>query len=139
MSFSLSSSQRTDLNVTPLIDVLLVLLIIFMVITPTAPHGLSSQLPQGQAKPNDSASPEPVVVEVSGTDAAPVFRLNRQSVDATALPGQLAVTFQNRPERVVFIRASRDLTFQPVAAVVATARGAGATTIALDDPAKPIT
>jgi biopolymer transport protein ExbD len=126
------------MNVTPLIDVLLVLLIIFMVITPTTPHGLQSQLPQGQPQPTATEAPVPLVVELAGTDAAPTYLLNRQTIAEPKLQQTLTAAFSTRQQRVLFVRAARDLTFQPVAALVATARGAGATTIALDDPSHPL-
>ena len=75
-----SSTPSAEINVTPLIDVLLVLLIIFMVLVPMVPRGLNSSIPQGNAVP--VASPSPLVVRIAaGTaNSGPTYRIEQQDI-----------------------------------------------------------
>jgi len=133
-----SGNSQAEINVTPLIDVLLVLLIIFMVIVPTKPHGLKTQQPQG--KPAEAAIPlPPIIVELFGDSKTPDvhYRVNTQEVAVADLTATLKPLMAARDERTLFVRADRDLTFSPVAGVVAAGKQAGAVTVSLDRLAKP--
>ena len=115
---------------TPLIDVLLVLLIIFMVIVPVVPRGLQSSIPQGHA--DNAKSPSPFIVQIAaGTNSAPTYRIGQQEVGRTGLRPALQQLFATQPDHTLFVEADRALSFQQVAAVVAEARAAGAGQIAL--------
>jgi biopolymer transport protein TolR len=138
MAFSSgSSSTSAEINVTPLIDVLLVLLIIFMVIVPVIPRGLQSSVPQGHTA--DAKLPSPLVVRViAGTSAkGPTYRIGQQEVDRTGLRQTLQKLFATQPDHTLFVEADRALSFQQVATVVAEARVAGAGQIALGPLTKP--
>jgi biopolymer transport protein ExbD len=119
------------INVTPMIDVLLVLLIIFMMIQPVAPSGLNSQIPQ-PSKANDATPPSTVVVEISpGDDSGPVYRINQRVVPRPQVTTELRTIFASRSDRTMFVKGDSALTFRDVAEAVDMGHAAGAETIGL--------
>ncbi len=106
----------SDINVTPMIDILLVLLIIFMAITPVTPHGLEALVPQPPKtntppKENDTA----IVVQIlRGNGNQPAYKINETDVQKADLAGKLQTIFSTRATKVMFVKGDKDLDFAPI-------------------------
>jgi biopolymer transport protein TolR len=115
-----------NLNVTPLIDVLLVLLIIFMIINPPKPFGLGALAPQ----PNKNQKEDPnvlartIVVSITGNAANPQISINQTPVMLSQLGTQLADIFKTRNEHIMFVKGDPSLPFGDVAQIIDIAKGA---------------
>ena len=126
-------AMSSEINVTPMIDVLLVLLIIFMVIVPVVPKGESAQLPRPAKSSGDTGNT--VVLEVlKQNGGATGYRINRQDVPRQDLPGRLASIYANRADRVLFVRGDDGLSFTQVAEAIDIGHAAGADRVGLITP-----
>jgi len=129
MSVGSNGGQKAEINVTPMIDVLLVLIIIFLVITPIASRGLNALVPQ-QAKSDDTPAParHDIVISVAANGQV---SLNQEPMDLATLHSRLLALFKTGASTVVFVRGEKDLPFAEVAQVIDIARGAGVDRIGL--------
>lgn len=126
-----ATGPLNDINMTPLIDVLLVLLIIFMVISPIIPKGLDALVPQpNEDDPEDTppADDRTVVVSVSATGA---ITINRDPSQWETLETDLYDIFKTRAERVMFVRGDPSLDYGEIARVIDIGKGAGVDKIGL--------
>lgn len=136
MAFAVGGSggAKADINVTPLIDVLLVLLIIFMVITPLTPKGLNTLVPQ-PPPPNQPPPPpnqDPTVVIEVAKDAT--LTINGQSVKERDLTTRLEDIFKTRATKVVFVKGDPDVDYRYVAQAIDDAKGAGLDKVGIMTP-----
>jgi biopolymer transport protein ExbD len=131
-----TNTAVSEINVTPLIDVLLVLLIIFMVIVPVTPKGLEALVPQ-PPKPNAPPPPEndrTIVVQVQSGGSLPVYKINDQQFQKQDIEPELQKIFATRQEKVMFIKGDKDLDFGSVAEVIGMGHQADVTNIGIITP-----
>ena len=126
-----ANQLQGDINVTPLIDVLLVVLIIFMIIVPAIPHGLNAALPHQSTNPSHNPD-TPIVVQImSANNGGVTYKINQDNVSLNDLASRLHDLLSVRAEKVLCIRADSNLVFSTVAQVVDIGKGAGADHIGL--------
>lgn len=137
MTTGSSGGAMGDINVTPMIDILLVLLIIFMVIVPVTPKGLDALVPQPpkdkkqQQQPNDRT----IVVQVLYRPGqAPAYKINETDVTHAELMPKLTDIYQNRAERVMFVKGDDDVDWRYIADVIDIGRSANVDHIGLMTP-----
>ncbi len=124
MGMAVGGSKRgpfSDPNIVPLIDVLLVLIIIFMVITPNVPTGLPAIVPTPQSKPEPADSSMIVVQGMQGGK----LKINQDQIDWNTLGTRLSEIFKNRADKVAFLKGAEEIQFAQVARAIDIMRGAG--------------
>ena len=131
-----TGGAMSDMNVTPLIDVLLVLLIIFMVIVPVTPRGLETLVPQPPKEHKEEPeNTRTIVVQVrSNGAAAPSYLINEQAFAKKDLEPKLTEIFSTRQEKVMFVKGDKDLDFSKVTEVIDFGHKAGVDNIGLITP-----
>jgi biopolymer transport protein ExbD len=127
----------SDINMTPMIDILLVLLIIFMVIVPVTPKGLDALVPQPPKNPEKQSQPNDrtIVVQVLHVPGGtPQYKINETPYAKGDLLPRLTEIYANRAERIMFVKGDDDLNFAYVADGIDIGRAANVDHIGLMTP-----
>ena len=117
------SNLNNDMNVTPMIDVLLVLLIIFMMIIPMSRKAIDTQLPDPTPQPASAqVNPDQIVLEVLPDDK---YAVNKEPVEKAKLLEKLKSIYDPRPEKIIFVKGDTPVKYSAVIWAMDQARGAG--------------
>ena len=122
MSAGNSGGVQSDINVTPMIDVLLVLLIIFMITQPLSRKAIDIQVPPPNSTTQSTAASNQIVLELTDNGG---YSINSQPVPKDQLDTQIHAVFDNRPAKLLFIKAAPNRIYQDVIDAMDVARGAG--------------
>jgi biopolymer transport protein TolR len=130
MAVATKKGPKSDINITPYIDILLVLLIIFMVITPVRQMDLDVKVPQAQEGDQSKAVVDPSIIVVSVSDAM-IIAINNDQTDIGSLGTRLQDIYSARANKNMFISASAKLPYGDVVKIIDIAKGAGVGDIGL--------
>ncbi|MGA2261811.1 MAG: biopolymer transporter ExbD [Acidobacteriota bacterium] len=130
MAVGINKGPKSDINITPYIDILLVLLIIFMVITPTKQQDLEVKVPQEAPKSDKNVPPPPGVIVVSMSETAQLA-INQEPVSIMELGSKLLEIYSARANKNMFISASAKLPYGDVVKIIDIAKGAGVIDVGL--------
>ena len=136
MAFSNTSGGplRAEINITPMIDILLVLIIVFMVVVSMSQQkGLEAQIPQPATEKSPPQPERTIVIQIawSGDNKTPMLKINDEDVPWDKLHDRLSTIFTGRVERVAFVKGDDDVNFEFVADAIDIARTSGVERIGL--------
>ena len=124
-----SGGGKAEMNVTPMIDILLALIIIFMLIVPVTPNGEEASIPREPNTTSDEPLVRSVVIEVQGSGAE--LTINKEPVAWENLRAKLIEIYKLRAEKVAFVRADREIDFEKVAQVIDVVHAVGVPNVGL--------
>jgi len=136
MSTSSGGGLTNEPNVTPMIDVLLVLLIIFMLVVPMSRKAIDLQLPDPTEQQSSENPPPQIVLEVFPGDK---FMVNKEPLTKTTLPKRLKEIYDGRPEKIIFVKGDPKVKYSDVIFAMDVARGAGVKVIGVSPKESPST
>ena len=134
MSTSSGGGLTNEPNVTPMIDVLLVLLIIFMLVVPMSRKAIDLQLPDPTEQQQSENPPPQIVLEVFPGDK---FMVNKEPLTKTTLPKRLKEIYDGRPEKIIFVKGDPKVKYSDVIFAMDVARGAGVKVIGVSPKESP--
>jgi biopolymer transport protein TolR len=126
MGAEIGAGQKSEPNVVPLCDILLVLLIIFMVITPTIQKGIDIKLPESSSMGGDSS--KGIVLTVEKDES---IKINKIPTNIDLLETELRTIFSTRVEKRIFVKADETLSYKYVLRVIDKVKGAGIDVVGL--------
>jgi biopolymer transport protein TolR len=126
MSANTGDQMSAEPNVTPMIDVLLVLLIIFMIIVPMSRKAVDLQLPPRDPPPPTTQPSDQIVLEVSAEGA---YMINKSPVSKAGLDARIHEIYDRRPEKVLFVKGDPKAKYQTIIEAMDVVRGAGVVVI----------
>jgi biopolymer transport protein ExbD len=122
---------QSSINITPMIDVLLVLLILFLVIQPTLTKGIDVQVPAEQASAPGESAPDQITLQVrAGADGA-TYAVNELEVPADLLAARIREVYAARPRKVIFVKGDESVSYADVVRAMDAARAGGIEVIGL--------
>ena len=130
MAMSTGNSTEPNINVTPLIDVLLVLIIIFMVVAPSKPSKFETKIPQKPQNEAQNVTPPDDLLMVT-VEPNRSLKLNSLEMTHDELGKRLTSELENRPDKTVFIKAPQKVHYGDIVKVIDVVKGAGAEPIGL--------
>jgi biopolymer transport protein ExbD len=130
MAVGTGTGPKSDINITPYIDILLVLLIIFMVITPVRQMDLEVKVPQPPPENAENTPPPPDLIVVSMSETAQLA-INNENVSITQLQQKLTEIYSARANKNMFISANSKLPYGDVVKIIDIAKGAGVLDVGL--------
>lgn len=131
MAMQMGSGKKgpvADINVTPLVDVMLVLLVIFMVTAPMLFSGIDLKLPKTKKVNNVGLSPELIILSVTESEQ---FFIGKNSISSKDLIPSILKKLKSSKSEVIYLRADYNLKYEKVARLIASLKKAGVSNIAL--------